>query len=340
MMKKVSVTTVVGATLAALFACSEPVDRDKISYPDAAVVSVVHADVETTPVASSDDAADDPAIWIHPTDPAKSLVIGTDKQAGLAVYNLQGKQVQFLAHGRPNNVDLRQSVLFDGELVDLVAFSDRATNSVGWASMDENGLTLLTNLSANNEPYGFCMGYYEQAIYAFVTYKTGLIEKYQLSSTLPMNMSMVASYQLASKLEGCVFDDQRGDLFVGEEETGIWKFSTTHDTFSQPLLIDKVDSNNGITADIEGMSIYYGEPAMLIVSSQGNDSFALYDLAAPHAFIKRFRILSATVDGAQETDGLDITATPLPGYPNGLLVVQDGFNDDGKQNFKLMNAKF
>ena len=85
----------------------------------------VFATVETQPVASSNDAADDPAIWIHPTDPAKSLVIGTDKKRGLDVYDLSGKRVQSLPDGRMNNVDLRYGFLLDGAEVAIVAATNR-----------------------------------------------------------------------------------------------------------------------------------------------------------------------------------------------------------------------
>ena len=66
--------------------------------------------VETRAVDSVDDAADDPAIWVHPTEPEHSLVLGTNKQTGLEIYDLQGKRLQSLAVGRLNNVDLRQGV--------------------------------------------------------------------------------------------------------------------------------------------------------------------------------------------------------------------------------------
>src|SRR5687768_16861420 len=70
--------------------------------------NVVTADVETTPVAGRGDAADDPAIWVHPVDPSLSTIIGTDKKAGgLAVYDLEGRQLQFAKLTGVNNVDLR-----------------------------------------------------------------------------------------------------------------------------------------------------------------------------------------------------------------------------------------
>src|SRR5688572_22315589 len=64
----------------------------------------VPAGRETAPVPSGGDAADDPAIWVHPTDRDLSVVIGTDKESGLAVYDLAGNQLQFLPHGSINNV--------------------------------------------------------------------------------------------------------------------------------------------------------------------------------------------------------------------------------------------
>ena len=57
------------------------------------VKTTVQATVETAPVESSDDAADDPAIFIHPTNAEKNAIIGTNKQSGLVVYNLKGEQI-------------------------------------------------------------------------------------------------------------------------------------------------------------------------------------------------------------------------------------------------------
>src|SRR3954452_24501788 len=62
---------------------------------------------QTDPVPHGGDAADDPAIWAHPDDPAKSLILGTDKQGGLHVYDLDGGNLQTVADGAlPNNVDV------------------------------------------------------------------------------------------------------------------------------------------------------------------------------------------------------------------------------------------
>ena len=73
--------------------------------PRPAQIVNVAAVVETTPVPSWGDAADDPAIWVHPSDPALSVVIATDKKSGIAVYDLSGAQLQFRAAARVNEFE-------------------------------------------------------------------------------------------------------------------------------------------------------------------------------------------------------------------------------------------
>jgi len=62
---------------------------------------VVTPVLSTAPLFSYEDApatpdADDPAIWVNRRHPARSLVIGTAKDAGLLVYDLSGRLVQAL----------------------------------------------------------------------------------------------------------------------------------------------------------------------------------------------------------------------------------------------------
>ena len=93
--------------------------RDTPGRPDREVprptAIVVEPAVETEPVSTYGDAADDPAIWVNPRDPAQSLIIGANKKLGLEVYDLAGRRIQTLPDGRMNNVDLRDGFPFDGE---------------------------------------------------------------------------------------------------------------------------------------------------------------------------------------------------------------------------------
>ena len=61
-----------------------------------------------------DEDPDDPAIWVNSEDPAKSRVLGTDKDYGLLVFDLEGRILQRFPDGRLNNVDVRTGVNLDG----------------------------------------------------------------------------------------------------------------------------------------------------------------------------------------------------------------------------------
>src|SRR5688572_26486783 len=71
----------------------------------------------------------DPAIWRHPTDPARSLVLATDKiesKGGLYVFGLDGKLRQTIAPlDRPNNVDIEYGVRLGGRTTDVAVLTER-----------------------------------------------------------------------------------------------------------------------------------------------------------------------------------------------------------------------
>src|SRR6185503_9506249 len=68
------------------------------------------------------------AIWVHPTDPARSLVIGTDKDAdgSLYAFSLDGHIVRRVGGlRRPNNVDVDYGFSLNGRSVDLAVVTER-----------------------------------------------------------------------------------------------------------------------------------------------------------------------------------------------------------------------
>ena len=76
------------------------------------------------------DDPDDPAIWVHPTDPARSLIVGTNKVAtpkgALVVFDLDGKIRQTVAGlDRPNNVDVEYGLRLKGGAVDIAVATER-----------------------------------------------------------------------------------------------------------------------------------------------------------------------------------------------------------------------
>ncbi|MCI4646326.1 MAG: phytase, partial [Hyphomonadaceae bacterium] len=131
--------------------------------------------------------------------------------------------------------------------------------------------------------------------------------------------------------------------FIGEEEHGIWSLDLS-DPASAPVSVDTIAAGNGLVMDVEGLSIWAGPEGTgyLVASAQAADRYVVYDLTPPHAPLGIFKVAGSedgSVDAVSHTDGLDITSAPLPGYPAGLLVVQDDANPTKSrdQNFKLVN---
>ena len=298
----------------------------------------VEAVVETEPVPHDGDAADDPAIWVHPTEPERSLIIGTDKQGGggLAVYDLDGRELAFQADGAMNNVDLRGTVVLAGN-------EDDNTLAIYRLEPERPRLVPITQgpITPGITLYGTCL--YRSAVsgmlYAFVTSERGEVEQWALTqSDERYDGELVRSFGFDSQTEACVADDAAAIVYFGEESTGIWRVPAEPGDDAASTLVDGTGPDGHLTADVEGLAIAGDvDDGVLIASSQGDDRYVVYRLD-DGGYLATFTIEgSEGIDGVSGTDGLEVTTEALGGpFDRGLLVVQDGRNDDEHQNFKLV----
>lgn len=309
-------------------------------------VLMVSATVETDPVPVAGDAADDPAIWVDPKDASRSVIIGSNKLGGLAVYSLAGKQLQFLPDGLMNNVDIRTGFSLNGKETAIITASNRQDNSIAIYRLNPT-TRQLENAAARKittaPAYGSCMYRSPKTgkFYYFVTGKSGDVEQWELlDAGGKVDAKRVRGFKLKSTVEGCVADDELGHFYVSEEVVGIWKYDAEPDAEAKGVLIDKAGSGGRLTADVEGLTIAYGADGSgyLIASSQGDNSYVVYRREGNNEFVKTFKIVQGNgIDGTEETDGVDVTMANLgPAFPYGVFVVQDGVNDKGNQNFKLV----
>lgn len=309
----------------------------------------VFATVETEPVPSAHDAADDAAIWVHPTDPARSLIIGTDKKNGLDVYDLSGKRVQSLPDGRMNNVDIRYDFALGGQTIAIVAATNRTDKTLALYGVDANGR--LSNVADGkiatgmDDPYGLCM-YRNPAGDYFVFANdgdSGAYKQWQLEARGDkVGAREVRQFLVGSQAEGCAADDVTGHLYVAEEDVGLWRYSAAPNGGDTRTQIDSV-ANGNLTDDVEGVTIFYGEgdKGYLIVSSQGSNDYNVYRRDGQNTFLGKFAIVDSPegIDGTTDTDGIDVTSASLGGaFPHGLFIAQDGKNTNpsAAQNFKLV----
>ncbi|MGW7439148.1 phytase [Streptomyces sp. NPDC054849] len=195
-----------------------------------------------------------------------------------------------------------------------------------------------------------------------VGYRTVRTTSLPSSFTLPDGRSWTPCGEPGElpQVEGMVVDPDTGDLYAGQEDVGIWKLDA--DLRSPARLIEKVRSfgvpgtwnpqteecdegadpgfgGRHVSADVEGLTIWRdarhpGRGGYLLASSQGDDTFAVFDRGHGNAYVRSFRIAPGSgpgaPDGSEECDGAAVTSAPLgTKFPNGLLVVQDGANTPG-----------
>lgn len=348
-------TTILIGLLTALVgqSCDE---KTKPTLQGAPTVQAV-AETPAVQAGTDDDAADDPAVWINQVDSTQSAIIGTVKRYGLEVYNLQGQLLHTYKIGNPNNVDVRQGFpLANGDTVDIAACSDRGTNEILVFKINQPDAS-LTSISSGRiksklvEVYGICFykSLKSNTFYIFLNGKDGTVEQYELQpfGESEVTGKLVRTLKLASQPEGMVADDQLGIAYFGEEDKGIWKVDAEPDGSSVPTLVaDSGQGNPKITYDIEGLALYptTDSTGYLLASSQGNNSYAVFERQGANRYLGSFVISDGKVDGAYDTDGIEASAVDFGGeFSQGIFVVQDGRNTDkaGKvqaQNFKLVSG--
>lgn len=315
-------------------------------------LALVHPTMETEPVGHDGDAADDPAIWVHPTDPAKSVIIATDKKGGILVYDLSGKRLQQLPDGKMNNVDLREGFKLGGKSQTLIAASDRTRKAIALYTIDPE-TRLLTSVADGvqatglSDPYGLCM-YRDRkgATFVFVSDPDGLVRQWKLTATPAgkVRADAVRDVKFDTQTEGCVADDETGALYVAEEDVALWKLGADAKTGSTKKAIARVTENPALKDDLEGIGLY-AQPkgkGYLVLSSQGNNTYAVFRREGDNAYVGSFAVTANGdngVDGISETDGLEVSSASLgAGLESGAFVAQDGRNisPPESQNFKLV----
>lgn len=229
--------------------CAAVVASVLVGWSAASAQGVVVAPVlGTTPLNSYEDApaspdADDPAIWVNRLNPRASLVIGTAKDAGLLVYDLDGRLLQAIrppnaphvglldpptpagpnpapdrpcqdsetgqTYGRFNNVDVAYDVRLRGRRVDIAVVSDRGCDRVRFYLIDPaSSAGPLVDITAIDVPRVFPSRYDQPS----PLQPTGTVGGWHLNQLDDQN----TVYGLAVAARG--YDHE---LFVTERERGL-----------------------------------------------------------------------------------------------------------------------
>jgi len=290
------------------------------------VVSAVRI-LSTREIADEDDMC----FWLHPKDLSRSTVISSDKKArSLFVYDLEGHLLQAIASPEPGNVDVRYGFPLGGREVDIVAFNDRETQRIRVYAVDP-ATRLLSRVDDDGiltgKNYGFTL--YRSATsgrtYAFTGAKAEtVVQEWELVDDGTGRVAGIGPFRHlrpGGVCEGMVSDDETGKLYVSQETGGVWKYDAEPTAGNAGSRIATV-GEHGLMQDVEGITLYYraGGAGYLIVSSQGNDEFKVYDRRPPHRYLGAFR-----VDGNAAGDGCDVTSLPLDStFSSGAFVCHNG----------------
>ena len=311
--------------------------------PTVAAVTVLPV-VETDPSHHAGDTADDMAIWIHPTDVSQSLVIGDDKDGGLMVWGLDGKELQYVAGTNYNNLDVRYNFPLAGQFntgtshttVTLVSVSDELNRQIDFFKVNPatRRLDPAGSVGLALEPYGGCM--YHSATsgkyYFFFPDRNGITQQWELrdGGNGQVAGTMVRQFDVGGITEGCVADDVLARFYIAEEDVGIWKYGAEPGDGSTRTQVDKTGSGGNLVADAEGMSIYYAgaDAGYLLASSQGESTIVVYTREGSNTFVGEFNVGgNGTIDSVSGSDGIDVTNFPLEGpFGLGMFTVHDDSN--------------
>lgn len=291
--------------------------------------------------------ADDPAIWVHPTEPSRSLIFGTDKikeKGGIYAFNLDGKVVQRIENlDRPNNCDVEYG--FAGQ--DILVATERKKNQLRIYGIDKstgrlNDISGETKVfvgesGERQEPMG--IGLYrnsEGKVFAIVSRSggptTGYLGYYELNlnpTSKKIDVKLVRTFGNFSgkkEIESVFVDDELGFVYYSDETSGTRKYALSNldEELAGP-------STSGFKGDHEGIALYStGKGKGVIVCTDqvaGNSTYHLFDRVTN----KAVGSFNANVD---DTDGIEVTSANLgPKFPHGLFA---GMNSEPK-NFALID---
>lgn len=325
------------------------------------LIALVVQPTPITPVrgtATVPNDPDDPAIWVPASDPSKALVFATDKMAatgGLYVFGLDGTlRHRVVPLDRPNNVDVEYGVRLGDRVTDIVVVTERkqgrlrvfaiANDGSAIEDLAPRGVPVLHGeMGEAGEPMGIAL--YKRsrdgAVFAIVSPKTGGTSNYLWEYLLEDRQGVVTGRQVRrfgafsrrgpmagqiGEIEAVVVDDELGYVYYADERFGIrkWHADPEHPAAGQELA---VLGRTGYQGDREGLALYKRPDGsgFLVSSDQvpGATRVMIYPRAGSPGRPHDQPLLRAIPTDADSTDGLDVSSSALPGFPDGLLVMMN-----------------
>lgn len=283
---------------------------------------------------------DDPAIWIHPTDVTKSVIVGTDKDTdgGLYMYDLKGTILKkSITLKRPNNVDIAYGLKVGESTIDIAVTTERETNKIRVFAMpnlepiDNGGISVFEG-ETERDPMGIAL--YTRpsdgAVFAIIGRKFGpsgtYLWQYELRANENGTVSAIfvrkfGNFSGKKEIEAIAVDNELGLVYCSDEQVGIRKY------YADPAKNDNTElaifGQKDFKSDHEGIAIYKSSATTgyILVSNQQANTFVVFAREGtkgnPNQHLKLAEVSTSTI----ECDGADATSVNLgPQFPQGILV--------------------
>jgi 3-phytase len=329
------------------FSC-KTTTREKVDNKDVAKAAVWDTMAPIVPVFVTDTVlydTDDPAVWIHPTDPAQSLIIGTDKDddGGLYVFDLKGKMIpEKTVRGlmRPNNVDVLQGIPLNGKTIDIAVATERKRNQLRIFSLpdmqpvDGGGLPMFTGDTAEGFRDLMGIAMYKRTndgkVFAIVGRKTGptngeYLAQYEIKDNGKGQLEAVlvrkfGNYSGLKEIEAIAVDADLGYVYYSDEGVGVRKYHADPDKGNEELALF---ATTGFADDHEGISIYRlnDKEGYILVSDQQRNCFHIFPREGADGNPHAHPLLKVVRTSTDESDGSEMVSIPIPGlFPKGFFV--------------------
>ncbi|MBM3814626.1 MAG: phytase [Acidimicrobiia bacterium] len=305
---------------------------------------------------------DDPAIWIHPSQPERSLIIATVKEpapvGAIVVFDVKGRIQQTIPGiDRPNNVDVEYGLMLGGQPVDIAVATERLKKQLRVFAIAHDGSGIRDVTSEKGIPvFGSFQG--EQAspmgialykrpsdgaIFAIVGRKTGpqtgYLHQYRLEDdgtgkAKGVKVREFGNFSGSKEIEAIAVDDELGYVYYADEDYGIhkWHADPDHPEAGKELAVFGTQEFKG---NHEGIAIYTQPDGKgyIVCTDQLPGGSRLHLFARegapgnPHDHSKPIKIVTTSADS---TDGIQAASVSLgSAFPHGLLVMMNS----KEQNF-------
>ncbi|WP_186755066.1 phytase [Echinicola salinicaeni] len=287
---------------------------------------------------------DDPALWINPMDPAKSLIIGTDKDAdgALYVFDLKGKAIDSLIVRniqRPNNVDVGYGLKLGDRTVDFAVTGERMTSKLRFFSLPDmkemhaDGIEIFHN--EDGPEYRDLMGVatYQNPKngkqYVIAGRKNGpqdgtYLWQYEIKSLEgKLSLDLVRKFGDFSgkkEIEAIAVDNELGYIYYSDEGVGVRKYHADPEKGNEQLALFATD---GFTKDHEGISLYKldSQSGYILVSDQEANLFHVFPREGSPSNPHEHKLITKIATSTVSSDGSETSSIALgPDFPKGIFI--------------------